>query len=119
MRISKMKLMCGEKLPRGYRIACWDMVSYSAVIYPFGLHWIARAVRRLWEWSWACTPSKFEELLQEAWTAGRKEGTIVEFLKHPEVDKDVWTAIKGFEDLIEKRIQLSERLVVDARKQIE
>lgn len=35
-------------MPTGYRLAWYDLTTYSKVCYPFGLHWIVQLGYRIW-----------------------------------------------------------------------
>ncbi len=63
-----------ERIPSWHRIAYYDVMRRQSVCLPIGLHLIARAIRRIWEWSHAYRPSRLEKMLIEAKRKGQREG---------------------------------------------
>lgn len=61
-------------VPRGYRIA---HLVHSRPLYiacPIGLHLIARAIHRIWEWTLCYRPSRLEQIMNNAYDLGHEHG---------------------------------------------
>jgi len=61
----------GETCPRGYRVAYIDFCRQEDICCPFGLHWIVRFFRRLWELSFWYRPSALERLAIDSYCEGK------------------------------------------------
>lgn len=46
--------------PWGYRIAWYNILTQQYATYPFGIHWIAKGIHSIWEWSHYYEPSQLE-----------------------------------------------------------
>ncbi len=74
MIISERRVMEGEQIPTGYRIAYRERIWGDTICYPIGVHLLARWVRRIWEQSFRYRPSKFEAILAEVAREAYKKG---------------------------------------------
>lgn len=74
MILTKRGITSGEKLPKGYRIAYWDMPRVCIVAYPIGIHWIVMAAHRVWEWTFCYSSTKLEKALRQVYTMGKERG---------------------------------------------
>jgi hypothetical protein len=54
-----------DQIPRWYRIAYEDYARRAWVCYPFGIHWLARAVYSVWEHSLLHRPTALQRLISE------------------------------------------------------
>jgi hypothetical protein len=51
-------------IPRGYRAAWNDVVFLRTATYPFGIHYIAMLIYRVWAWTWWFPrPTEYERRL--------------------------------------------------------
>ncbi|MFA7677088.1 MAG: hypothetical protein WCY34_02840 [Candidatus Omnitrophota bacterium] len=62
MFLSKRMIACGERIPRGYRVAYWDYPRAGVVVYPFGVHYLVMLCHRVWQCSYWYRPSWVEKL---------------------------------------------------------
>lgn len=62
-----------EDIPWGYRIAYIDYAIPAAVTYPIGVHLIAMASRRVWEWSFRYRQSAFEDYVRTIYGSQGKD----------------------------------------------
>lgn len=78
------KYICaGEMIPRGYRTAWYEPWKRCEVCYPFGIHYLARIIYRIWTWSYLYIPGRFEKEKMEYERKLRNE--II-----PEYQKEIW-----------------------------
>ena len=64
----------GGLIPSGFRIAYLDFERHEFVAAPNGLHWLVRLCRRALEVSYRYPPSKMEQALVDAYSAGLQDG---------------------------------------------
>jgi hypothetical protein len=62
MMLTRKQVQDGEIIPRGYRVAYWDLYARRAYAYPLGIHWVVMAGRRVWQCSFWYRPSWVERL---------------------------------------------------------
>lgn len=56
------------------RPAYHDLCRSHVVWHLFGVHWLVRLGRRIWEWTYICDPSRLEIKELEAYERGRRDG---------------------------------------------
>lgn len=61
---TKEFIEAGGTLPKGYRIAYWDVTRNWAVAYPIGLHLIVRGFHAAHMWTFRWRPNKWDRLLR-------------------------------------------------------
>jgi hypothetical protein len=66
-----MRIAEGQKIPRFYGIAHWEIETYSGVAYPMPLHWLVCLGRRIYYWAQQGT---WEKELKRAWDMGYWRG---------------------------------------------
>lgn len=114
--MKKERKQC-EEIPRGYRVAYCDYWRDVDICYPIGIHWIARMIRRIWEWSLNSKPSKHElymfkfeaEILERGRESRRQELARQEARHRREIDELkekhkvqlLATALKARQDVLE------------------
>ncbi len=74
MNILRRSVGMGERLHWGYR-CCWSRcATRDWIAYPFGIHWVARAIHQCWEWTFNYRPGPLETRLDAAYAKGRDDG---------------------------------------------
>lgn len=61
IRLGRRRVLMGERLPRGYRVAYLNIERQYDVAYPVGIHLFVMAMRRIWESTYWYTPSAREQ----------------------------------------------------------
>lgn len=56
----------GMPIPRGFRVAYYDIMNHVGHCYPIGLHLVVMFIRRLWQISYWWSPSRLDRLIQKA-----------------------------------------------------
>lgn len=74
MKISRIRKACGEKPPRFYRFAWFDVVTGCYHCYPIGIHLLVRWFVHFLDWTWKYTPSQRELDMTTAEERGYNRG---------------------------------------------
>ena len=61
-------------IPNWYRVAYHLPAELAAVCYPWGIHWIVRLHRRIWERSMRYKKSEYENMIRDVRLKAYKEG---------------------------------------------
>lgn len=95
---TKLELENGQRIPRGYGLAYWDVVAARAVFYPIPINLLANVHRKIHQRIMWPSPSALDRMLETSYAHGLRSGSGKLLAEAEDVNK----RLERIDDLLRK-----------------